>query len=147
MSDPGDKLQAVWTAIFTECDKVSGLIGTEGSDQNLYYGLFEPPVGSPVVMIDMPGMKPIGGDTGGNYYEIKCTIYIFYADPNIPLAMRAAMDVAGLIWRELVDDRELGGEISELFDPMYNMNPTTVKGYQRQFVDMTITCHVWIDFP
>jgi len=141
MADWSDSWLAIYNALFTETKKVAGL-----DETNVFQGLDRTPIGDPLVLIGAGDVAEDAVDTGGTYYRMDFIFVIIVEEPDLTAGLKETFDWAGLIWQEIKDDRELGGNADRVEDPSYRPNGlATLPGFERQHLVMTVRTYVWVN--
>ena len=133
MSALGDYWKSVWDAIVTEVKKVSDLAETT------FLGEKKTPV-DPKSAYVVPGTIPITAFSPTlSKFLIPFEIGIMNKDDEMVEGMKEAMNLAGQVYDQIVDDRKLGGLVDNLevqIQPYWRGK----MGLERHWVGLIVTC-------
>lgn len=133
MSAFGDYWLQVWDAIVAEVQKVTEL------EESTFYGEKEPPLKSPsayVCPIDIY-TKPTTPRLSG--FLIPFDIGIMKKGSDMKQGMKDAMNLAGKVYEQLIDDRTLGDLVDNLevrIQPYWRGK----REFERHWVGVIVTC-------
>jgi len=77
-----------------------------------------------------------------DYLALRFNIVICTKSPDYLSGLKDALDFAGSVYENLVDDRTLGGNIDNLEVVTYDPESAVHRGLTRHFVTVVVDCFV-----
>jgi len=137
----GDDYISIFNAVKTEVAKAKIVRNaTEYTFDEVYQGPKERIDKWPCAVI-IPKPSPLSpASTKRDYLALRFHVVVCTKNPNYLTGLKDAMDFAGSVYDNLVDDRTLGGKVDNLEVSTYDPESAVHRGLTRHYVTVIVDC-------